>query len=47
MTRFVFSIETRITTAYSWSLVTQWSLVSHSAASCNERGQEAWLGGRK
>jgi len=32
MTRFLFSIETRITTAYSWSVVTGHSVVSHSAA---------------
>jgi len=40
MTRFVFSIETRITTAYSWSLVSgHWS-----AATKGVKTQEAWLG---
>jgi len=36
MTRFVFSIETRITTAYSWSLTAHWSAAT--------KGVEAWLG---
>jgi len=36
MTRFVFSSETRITTAYSWS--TQWSLDHWSATQLQRKG---------